>query len=420
MAALVEAQPAITAGPAQAGYAELRPIPYPYRALMAICSDLDETPDLATYCETVRYLNTREMTAIGRGVGLEVGNTLYFDMDPSQFAYWNTDDRGREEIRALIHSGHIDCLHSFGDLAFTRAHAVRALDELAHHNCRIRVWIDHAKAITNFGEDIMLGQGDVPSSPAYHADLTTSYGVRYIWRGRVSSVIGQNAPRGFHGLLDHRHLAASARTVAKEWAKGFLAGQGNRKYALHAANNILTPASLRDGSPVMEFLRCNPYWQGVQCGATAAGVAEVLQEKTLSCLMQRHAVAVIYTHLGKMSGTPRVFSAGTRQAFERLAGLYGNGEILVTTTRRLLGYCEAIQTITHTVRSDSESCWIDVCSNGVPDFDSSGLTFNVNNVANTRLRIDGTEITGIQRNAADWTGQSSVSVPWRRLEFPSI
>ena len=57
----------------------------------------------------------------GPGVGLEVGNSIYFDMPPGQFAYWNTDDAGRAMVRALIRSGHIDCLHSFGDLATTRA-----------------------------------------------------------------------------------------------------------------------------------------------------------------------------------------------------------------------------------------------------------------------------------------------------------
>ena len=39
---------------------------------------------------------------------------FYFDMPPDQFAYWNTDDAGREMVRALIRSGHIDCFHSFG------------------------------------------------------------------------------------------------------------------------------------------------------------------------------------------------------------------------------------------------------------------------------------------------------------------
>jgi len=121
-------------------------MPYPYRAMMAICSDVDETPDRRAYADIMRFLNTDRDTAMGPGVGLEVGNSIYFDMPAGQFAYWNTDEAGREMIRALIGSGHVDCLHSYGDLATTREHAGRALDELARHDLRLEVWIDHSTA----------------------------------------------------------------------------------------------------------------------------------------------------------------------------------------------------------------------------------------------------------------------------------
>ena len=117
---------------------------------------------------------------MGPGVGLEVGNSIYFDMPPDQFAYWNTDDAGREMVRALIRSGHIDCLHSYGDLATTRQHAARALDELDRHGCRLEVWVDHGTAVTNFGSDIMRGHGDEVGHEAYHADLTTRYGIKIL------------------------------------------------------------------------------------------------------------------------------------------------------------------------------------------------------------------------------------------------
>ena len=105
--------------------APLRWLPYPYGAMVAICSDLDGTPDRNAYWQIMRFLNTAENTAMGPGVNLEVGNSIYFDMPPDQFAYWNTDEAGRQMARALIHSGHIDCLHSHGELATSRDHARR-------------------------------------------------------------------------------------------------------------------------------------------------------------------------------------------------------------------------------------------------------------------------------------------------------
>jgi hypothetical protein len=110
--------------------------------MLAICSDLDETPDRHVFWEIARYLNSSDATPMGPGVGLEVGNSIYFDMAPDQFAYWNTDDRGRAMVQELVRSGHIDCIHSFGDLATTRAHAARALEELQRHGCRLEVWVD--------------------------------------------------------------------------------------------------------------------------------------------------------------------------------------------------------------------------------------------------------------------------------------
>src|SRR4029434_5035646 len=107
---------------------QVRRYPYAYRAILAICSDLDETSDRDIYYELMRFLNTDKSTSMGPGMALEVGNSIYFDMPPNQFDYWTTDDKGREMVRALIRSGHIDCLHSFGDLATTRKDAAQALE----------------------------------------------------------------------------------------------------------------------------------------------------------------------------------------------------------------------------------------------------------------------------------------------------
>ena len=263
----------------------LRRFPYPFRAMLAVCSDLDETPNRHVYWETLRFLNTEESTTMGVGVGLEVGNSIYFDMPADQFSYWNTDDAGRAMIRNLIRSGHIDCLHSFGDFARTREHAGRALDELIRQDCRVRVWIDHAVAPSNFGSDIMQGYGDVRHSEVYHADLTCSYGIQYVWRGRVSSVIGQNVARSLRGIYNRHHPIASAKTTLKEFFKGLLAYAEQAKYAMHARNYVLRQVQLRSGQQVSEFLRANPHWGGVGCGANADRIPEVLNESMLNRLM---------------------------------------------------------------------------------------------------------------------------------------
>lgn len=310
----------------------------PRIATLAICSDLDETPDAATYFELMRFLNTTRDTSMGPGVGLEVGNTIYFDMAPGQFSYWNATEAEREKIRALIHSGHIDCLHSFGDLATTRAHAGRALDELVRHSCRIPVWIDHAVAPTNFGADIMQGHGDEPGHSAYHADLTLSYGIRYVWRGRVTSVIGQDCPFSLRSIGSLRHPFASARTVAKESVKQVLGRLGCGKYGLHAGNRLSMPATLRDGQSICEFIRCNPSWGGVSFDDRGDGIHELLTQRFLDRLVERSAPCILYTHLGKLERgqTRNRFGPLVVNAFRLLAEYHRAGKLHVVTTARLL------------------------------------------------------------------------------------
>ena len=209
------------------------------------------------------------------------------------------------------------------------------------HGCRLKVWVDHSTAPTNFGPDIMRGSGDVPGSPAYHADLTAAYGIRYVWRGRTTSITGQDTPirlRSLKSILDPTHPVASTRTAAKQAVKIWLGRLSHTSWEMHAANRVCRPSRLRDGRPVWEFLRSNPHWAGPGIGATADGIASVLTQRFLDQLVQREAVCALYTHLGKVKDPRCPFGERTQAAFRRLAAMHERGAIHVTTTHRLLRY----------------------------------------------------------------------------------
>jgi len=397
----------------------IRRIPYPYRAMLAICSDLDETPNREVYFEIMRYLNTAKNTVMGPGVGLEVGNTIYFDMPPDQFSYWNTDERGREMIRALIRSGHIDCLHSYGDLATTRAHAERALEELSKYGCNLEVWIDHSYAPSNFGADIMKGFGDVPDSEVYHADLTCGFGVKYVWRGRITSVIGQDAPRSLKGIYNRNHPIDSATTITKEFVKGIIARAGSVKYAMHGPNEVLRKAKLRDGQKVWEFIRSNPYWGGVENNATADGFSDVINEQMLNELVEMRGVCILYTHLGKIRDPKEPLRLRICNALSLLAKYASEGKILVTTTRRLLDYCKLVREVTFSVVKEDECNKINVNVNRL-ETDMGGLSFYILEPHKTKVFANGREVSTLKKNDPDDTGQRSVSLPWSPLEVPDF
>lgn len=395
----------------------LRRHPYPYRSALAICSDLDETPDRKVYREIVLFLNSTRATAMGPGVGLEVGNTLYFDMPGDQFAYWNTDDEGREMSVALMRSGHIDCFHSFGDLATTRSHAGRALEELSRRDCQIRVWVDHGTAISNFGADIMQGEGDVPGADVYHADLTLSHGVRHVWLGRVTSIVGQDVPRRWRGVYGTDHAVPSAVTLAKEAAKVALGGLGHSKFAMHWPNDLTRQITLRDGQSATEFIRCNPHWGGVSSCDTGEGIADVLTDRYLDALRDGGGSSILYTHLGKIRDSRRPFNPQTVAAFQRLAERAGRGEVLVCTTARMLEYQRMKANVDVQVTPDPSGCRVDV-HRRMPDLDLSGLTIYTPD-APAQVRVDGEAAPQFVVNPPE-DGRTSISFAWKPLHLPEI
>lgn len=393
----------------------VRSIPYPYEAMLAICSDLDETPDRQVYFEIMRFLNTKEETTMGCGMGLEVGNTIYFDMPPDQFAYWNTDEVGRVLVRELIRTGHIDCLHSYGDLATTREHAQRALEELDKHECRLKVWVDHRIAPTNFDGDIMKGSGDILGSPAYHADLTLDFGVEYVWRGRVTSVIGQNVPRSLDGIWQPSHPLISGKTILKEFTKGLLAIGGSEKYAMHKENNILHLSTLRDGQKTYEFMRCNSHWAGVSTCETATGLAKVITPKFLDRLVKKQGFCILYTHLGKELTHDRTFPQETIAALKNLASYFSTGKILITTTHRLLNYQHMFKNARFSLNNIADKLVVE-CSYKGPSCDLEGLSFNVSEGIQFELFINDRATTIKWHPFHD--GTKVASIDWNQLEFP--
>ncbi len=400
-------------------FVTIRRIPYPYQSMLALCSDLDETPDKHKYLETMRFLNTTEPTTMGKGLGLETGNTIYFDMPSEQFSYWNTDSDGRGMIRSLIKSGHIDCLHSYGDFATTREHAQRALDELSRNNCRLEVWIDHGIAPSNFGQDIMRGRGDVKDSEIYHADITTDFGIKYVWCGRVTSIIGQDTKRGYAGIFYQKYPIQSFKTILKEFSKVILSNGGYSKYTMHKSNRLMRPVQLRSGQKVFEFIRSNPHWGGVSCGDTADGLGDIITDDTLSHLVRRGGFSILYTHLGKFKTSDKPFAPPSLRALKLLSEYSKGKKILVTATSRILRYCQAIRNLNFSTSVKEDHLIIDISTES-DEKELEGLTFYVADPMKTHLVINGRDIRKLQLNPPDHTNQASVSLPWRPLAFPTI
>ena len=101
------------------------------------------------------------------------------------------------------------------------------------------------------------------------------------------------------------------------------------------------------------------------------------------------------------------------------------GDLLVTTTRRLLGYRRARDRVRLTATDDAQGLRVDVAAEGAWNggdlpHDLEGLCLYVDRPDRTRLFVGGREVAGLHCNPPDESGRPSVSLPWRRLEFPTL
>jgi hypothetical protein len=177
--------------------------------------------------------------------------------------------------------------------------------------------------------------------------------------------------------------------------------------------------------PVYEFIRCNPHWGGVGCCDQGRNIGEVLTSDFLNRLIKRGGTCILYTHLGKVDNPNIPFNDTAVEAFHRLAEMFRSGKILVTTTRRLLGYHRAVREIAFSSTWDEKGLCIDLNTRAVENSigelalaDLCGLTFYVSDTKVTCMTINGQEVTDLKRNRPDYTGRLSVSLAWPLLAFP--
>jgi SAM-dependent methyltransferase len=334
----------------------VRPFPYPYRAMLAISSDIDMM-SAPRFREVHRFLNTREETPSGRGVGLDVGDSMWFYHQPSPaidptvapFAYfgsrrWERPSEHAEEILHYIRCGWIDSIHAYGNFSkvtdrgeqFTRAHAEHALAELERNELQIGVWINHGDRcnIQNVGRHDYM-EGDVPGSQAYHWDLTRAAGVQFAWTAAESFRYGDES--------------AISEMHCHDGSDVWQFSRFHNASLEDAATDGLLPAVSRQLRPSRTYA---PLWHPPHLHVQ-------LSERRLDALVERGQFAIIAQHLG--FARPLLGLGGPAvQALHRLRQRQDAGEILVTRTERLLHYSLAREHVRYTVAREQDRLVIDI------------------------------------------------------------
>lgn len=316
----------------------VRPLPHPWRAWLSISNDPDNTtPD--GWAQLHRLIWEELRLPFADALFLRSFNTQLPDQ---------VDLHGQPHI--LTAHPH-DSLHTWGDYMFARTRgfdrsdAEEALTWLRRIAFRPRVWVDHSQFTGNMLHLHRTGaipefrdaSGHVYPNPLYTLDLVHEAGVRYLWDGTVTPVLGQDIPMGdLSWTLEH---AGDRRTGLALYARRRIraglrpgtvpsARDANRAYRRHR---------FPDGRSFYIFQR-----HGQWPLADIDGLGVLLAPARMDELVRRGGVCIAYTHLGKRPAArmadPVHVPPQTRHALEHVAGLFKKGRLMLSGTARLLDH----------------------------------------------------------------------------------
>lgn len=393
-----------------------RRFPYPYRAALALCSDIDEC-DRPTFLAVHRLIND--------DLGLPVADTFFGrGLFPKQMAYFQP---GRLDpsadaplIRAAIADGLIDGLHGWGDFNdgppdgdFLRRMAERLTADLAADGLSVPLFINHGAPSNrqNMTARLQPGyEGDDPASPWYTADMLDDLGVRYIWNSEL-------APRP----LSPASSALRRRRLAVNGLKNLVkraSGRSGRVRDGRRSVDLAYPLTLKNGRAYLGFTRYTPDLDEFTHPAERHNLHRALAPNRLDQLEAEEAYLVVYTHLGSAQYRDReLFFDADRRALEGLARRFHDGRVFMAASAGLLDYWRAWHYLDYTVYQ-SEGGWvIDVAGVNDPvdpdrpttETDLAGLTFYTPRPEATRLRFRGRDLDAAA-HPPDATGRASIGL----------
>lgn len=294
-------------------------LPPPYRKMLAFNSDVEFTT----------WPNQLRLMRLFAEKGLETAHSFWFFCDPAgTWRLFEDDLAWTKEGRAalsLLRAGALDTLHAFGGVLhfqgndFERSQILSGYERLESEGVHVRIFSNHGTTsdTQNLGGLAWSGQsgtgtdyqkGDVLGDRRYHLDRTVAHGVKFYWvdidRSRRQYVFQPSFGRDIG--LDPEAL--------------------------------FVPQTFRDGTPGLRYRRtdCELDPDAVNLGAQINRILEAPQS----------GFSVIYNHFGvtrspegkPLQNPPPFFNQDTYDALDLLAEAQRRGEVLVTTTERLLFY----------------------------------------------------------------------------------
>jgi hypothetical protein len=402
----------------------LRKFPYPYRASLAICSDIDGC-DKQTFLRVHRFLNSTD-----QGLGLPVADS-FFPVSrgaPGQMAYFLpdgvTNSPAADFIKTAIKDGLIDSIHSWGefnddppDPAFLRPTAERLLNDFLDEGLEITVWINHGSSNNRQNLWARLGptyEGSDRNSPFYTADLCRRLGVKYYWWSELVSWPLSTQPNGF----SPRHKARLGFNSMKNLIK-LSSGRKDRVRKDDELTELGHVVNMGDGISLIGFTRFNRNPKGLWSLPTRRTLRHALCNNVLEELINDHGYLILYMHLGlPCDQCETLFTDVDLSCLYKLADKYNNGLIWVATTSSILTYWMVSKYLDWRVSLENNKIFITIESINDPitgrryptEKELAGISFYTEKPDETVILMKN-KVLPSRVNEPDYTNQYSIGFP---------
>jgi len=402
----------------------LRKFPYPYQAMFAIANDIDNTPSLEIFLEMMKLLNTTNNTRLGKGFGLEIGSSFWFfnATHQNQLSYFtgttNQETQSAPIFRKLWNSGHLDSMHTYGNFdngGFQRKYAEIALEELEKYGGKIRSWINHGNINNHQNLGLFESQkGAHPNTPAYHFDLLKNYGVRYIWQGLMTHILGQTS-------------RPTVNILTKNMLQKLLSVTKYKKLPIKPfdlKNRLMREIQLQDSNYIWDYQRFVNNW-GAERILHIYDLARQIKPANIDRIIKNEGFSIIYTHMCEALNSFSDFPHTLHNDFHYIAKQFRAKKLLVSTSARLLQYFEISNYLIWHIENIKDYKIIKIAPfiktlNQKMTIDENhlqGITFYCSTPSKVKILLEQKELK-IKINPKDQTGQPSVSIPWKKLEYP--
>ena len=444
----------------------LRRFPYPYRAMLAVCSDVDATAPWE-FLRIHRFLNTLtpRLPYYGDGLGLDIGDSFFFkNISNNGLNVYDPCYRYRDENAWTRECG----LRPRLDPVFHRMPFVNGFRTIFGRDIG---WIKDPRSARDPGTGRLVFEGGPNFIEKYircgwidvlhggdgnwaevavksgASDWRRTDGQHYLeWmaarelqidtftnHSRVSSAFGFSdepstpTKSRLQGDLpgSPAYWADYARRAGIKFFWCYIPTERAAFRHTFGVPSLLAAAAFRDGGKFWHFTR---YDVGRPFADT---IHSLLNGPNLDRLVRDRNFEIAYTHFGYWSdNSNRVnpeLSQSSIDALRLLKTYQDDGLILVAKTSRLLRYNLALDHLAFTAVEKYEGAVIDLESIKDTQFgdftpalrDVRGITFYVPDSSKAEIRIAGSRVPEeeIRRNPADESGWQSIAIKWFEPDY---